>query len=53
MKALDAASHKFGRGSLSFASPSASPSGAAKRAMRQGHLSLSFITRWDEILVAK
>ncbi|WP_204301822.1 Y-family DNA polymerase [Stenotrophomonas maltophilia] len=53
MKALDAANHKFGRGSVSFASSSAGPGGAPKWAMRQEHLSRSFTTRWNEILTAR
>ncbi|PZU05798.1 DUF4113 domain-containing protein, partial [Sphingomonas sp.] len=53
MKVLDAANHKFGRGSVSFASSSAAPDSTPAWAMRQEHLSRSFTTRWSEILVAQ
>lgn len=53
MKVLDAANLKFGRGSMPFASFSAAPDSRPARAMRQEHLSRSFTTRWDEILMAR
>lgn len=50
MKVLDAANHKFGRGSVSFASSSTAPDRRRAWAMRQEHLSPSFTTQWDGIL---
>ncbi|MGR6629839.1 DUF4113 domain-containing protein [Stenotrophomonas maltophilia] len=53
MKVLDAANHKFGRGSVSFASSSTAPDRRPAWAMRQGHLSPAYTTRWEAILRAR